>query len=420
MKKERIIAIDALRGFALLGILLMNMSSFAMPSAAYSSPTVYGGDDFWNRLVFGLSHIFADQKMMGLFSMLFGASVLLATSNIEKRGESPFKFYYSRNFWLLILGFLHSILLWDGDILMVYALCSFVLYWFRKTSPKWQLVWGLLVFLIPSLFSLWANSVVQPTNITYYQSYGEVSQAEIDDELSHYRDPYIDQALYRLSYYDWLEDPSNSTSEAFPGSPRAKADELVDLNDSLEYFFRAFGLMLAGMALYTWGIFSAQHSKAFYKRMALVGFGIGLPFAIFSLYQYNMHNWRGPYTLFIASIPNNIATPLIACGYVALIMLWSQSGHLPGLHKRLAAVGRIALTNYIAHSLISTFLFYGFGLSLFGYLDRIQQILVILAIWIFQLITSLWWLERFRYGPLEWLWRSLTYGRLQPLRIETN
>ncbi len=114
--KQRIVAIDVLRGFALLGILLMNMSSFAMPTIAYFNPTVYGGDEIWNRLVFSLSHIFADQKMMALFSMLFGASVMLVTGNMEKRGQSPLKFHYVRNFWLLIIGLIHSILIWDGDI----------------------------------------------------------------------------------------------------------------------------------------------------------------------------------------------------------------------------------------------------------------------------------------------------------------
>ena len=138
----------------------MNMSSFAMPSGAYSNPTVYGGEDLWNQMVFGLSHIFADQKMMGLFSILFGASVMLVTSNLEKKGKSPFWFHYIRNFWLLIIGLLHSVLIWDGDILVIYAICSFVLYWLRKVNPKWQFAFGLFIFFIPSLLSFGISTIL--------------------------------------------------------------------------------------------------------------------------------------------------------------------------------------------------------------------------------------------------------------------
>lgn len=158
--KQRIVAIDILRGFALLGILLMNMSSYAMPGMAYFNPTVYGGDELWNRLIFSLNPIFADQKMMALFSMLFGASVLLVTNNMEKKGESSLWFYYSRNAWLLVFGLIHSILFWEGDVLVIYALCSFILYWLRRMLPKCQLGLGLFIFFIPSLFHVWISGAL--------------------------------------------------------------------------------------------------------------------------------------------------------------------------------------------------------------------------------------------------------------------
>jgi len=404
--KQRIVAIDVLRGVALLGILLMNISSYAMPNIAYFNPTVYGGDDIWNRLVFGLSHIFADQKMMALFSMLFGASVMLVTGGMERRGESPLRFYYLRNFWLLIFGLIHSILIWDGDILVVYALCSFVLYWFRHMTPKWQMALGLLIFFIPSLFNVWINSALpnmQPVDIQYLEAYWQPADAAIADELALFRGSYTEQVAYRLQ--------DNSSA-----APTTDGQDLLELSLLVEFFCRAFGMMLAGMAFYTWGILTAKRSNAFYENMALVGFGIGLPIALLSLTQYTAHDWSASYSLFIGRIPNHIVTPFIASGYIALVMLWSRSDSFVGLRDRLAAVGRMAMTNYIGQSLMATFIFYGLGLGLFGTVSRVQQLLIVLFIWSIQIAFSFWWLDRFQYGPLEWVWRSLSHRRWQPLR----
>jgi len=175
-----------------------------MPDVAYSNPTTYGGDDFWNRLVFALSHIFVDQKMMALFSMLFGASVLLVTRSIEKRGESPFKFYYLRNFWLLIIGLLHSVLLWSGDILVIYALCSFVLYWFRKMRPLWQLTVGLIIFFVPSLFNVWAQGAIDWRDSAEIQPLVDSWQPSADylaSDIEYYRGDYLTQVTDRHRLY---------------------------------------------------------------------------------------------------------------------------------------------------------------------------------------------------------------------------
>jgi uncharacterized protein len=404
--KKRIDSIDVLRGFALLGILLMNMSSYAMPTIAYFNPTVYGGADSWNRLVFSLSHIFADQKMMALFSMLFGASVMLVTGGMEKKGQSPLKFYYSRNLWLLVFGLIHSILIWNGDILVVYALCSFVLYWLRHLRSKWQMGLGLLVFFLPALLNVWVSSTLpylQPADWRYLESYWQPQATAVAAEIDLYQGSYAGQVIYRL----------NEDSAIIPYT---NGKELLELSQLIEFFSRALGMMLVGMAFYSWGILSGERSSSFYIRMAFVGFGIGLPIALIGLYQYTAHNWNALYSLFLGRIPNHIATPLIACGYIALIMLWCRSAFWVGLRDRLAAVGRMALTNYIAQSLLATFIFYGFGLGLFGSVNRVQQLFVILLIWGIQLAYSSWWLSRFRYGPLEWAWRSLSYWHWQPLK----
>ncbi len=404
--KKRIIAIDVLRGFALLGILLMNMSSFAMPHMAYFNPTVYGGDDVWNRLMFSLSHIFADQKMMALFSMLFGASVMLVTGNSEKRGKSPLVFHYVRNFWLLIIGLLHSILIWDGDILFIYAACSFVLYWLRRLSPKWQLALGLFIFFIPSLTSLglnWLYPQLTPTDWVAAESFWQPDETAVSSELVLYRGRYAEQVAHRAE--------QNQTSAA-----TTFGENLIGSNLMIEFFARALGMMLIGMAFYSWGILTGQRSDTFYIKMAQIGFGLGLPMALIGLYQYEAHDWGAVYSLFNGRIPNHIATPFIASGYIALIMLWSRSKAFTKLRDKLAATGRMALTNYIGQSIIGTYIFYGFGLGLFGYLNRLQQFGLILLVWTFQTLFSSWWLGHFQYGPLEWVWRMLSHRRWQPIQ----
>ena len=404
--KNRIIAIDVLRGFALLGILLMNIVSFAMPGGAYSNPTVYGGNDIWNRLVFNLSHIFADQKMMALFSMLFGASVMLVTSKMEKQGKSPFWFHYIRNFWLLIIGLLHSVLLWEGDILVIYAVCSFMLYLLRKLPPTWQFGLGLFIFFVPSLLNFGISVTLpflEPADWQALQASWQPGETAVSEELAFYRGGYMEQLAYRIS--------ADTSTESY-----TDGEALLDLSAIVEYASRAFGMMLIGMAFYTWGILSAKKSEGFYINMALTGFGFGLPIALISLFQYTAHNWGAYYSLFNGRIPNHVATTFIASGYIAVIMLWSRANIWQNLRERLAAVGRMALTNYIGQSIIGTFLFYGFGLGLFGFLNRVHLLLVVIFIWVLQLVFSSWWLERYQYGPLEWVWRILSHRRWQPLQ----
>ena len=376
-----------------------------MPATAYFNPTVYGGDEWWNRLVFGLNHVIADQKMMAIFSMLFGASVMLVTGNMEKRGQNTLKFHYSRNFWLLVIGLIHATFIWDGDILTIYALSAFVLYWFRKISPKWQFALGLIVFFIPSLLNFGIQVILpelQPADYQSFEAYWQPGEAAIQDDLDTFRGSYADQFAYR--------NEGNMIS-----APYTDGQGLLELSLVVEFFARALGMMLVGMAFFTWGILTAKKSDAFYRRMVGIGFGLGLPILLFGLYQYAASGWRGSYALFIGRIPNHIATPLIASAYIGLVMLWSRSTFLAGLQSRLVAVGRTALTNYIGQSLIGTALFYGFGFGLFGFLSRFEQLLVIIAIWTFQLWLAPLWLRRFQYGPLEWAWRSLSYFKLQPI-----
>jgi len=403
--KKRIIAIDVLRGFALLGILLMNIMSFAMPDIAYFNPTTYGGDDVWNQLVYGVTHVIADQKFMALFSMLFGASVMLLTNKLLEKGQNPAKVHYIRNFWLLIIGLIHATLIWSGDILTIYAISSFVLYFFRKLAPKWQFALGLTIYLLPSLLNLGIQAILPELDAASHDAlmaYWQPSQEDIAYELALFRGGYAEQVAYR-----WETDSASASNEG---------EDLLGLSLLVDFFARALGMMLIGMAFYTWGILTAQRRDDFYRRMLIIGFALGFPLSLLGLGLSISYEWHWQYALFLGRIPNNLATPLIASGYIALIMLWSRRPIWLPLRDRLAAVGRTALTNYIGQSLIATFIFYGFGLGLYGHVNRITQLFFILAIWALQLFVASWWLARFGYGPLEWLWRLLTYFKWQPMR----
>jgi uncharacterized protein len=180
--------------------------------------------------------------------------------------------------------------------------------------------------------------------------------------------------------------------------------------------WRVAGLMLIGMALYKWGVITAQKSKSFYLTTCIVMGTIGVLIVAFGIFRNFAASWVVEYSMFLGSLFNYWGSLFISAAYISIIMLISISSRGSGITKILAAVGRMAFTNYLLQSLICTFIFYGHGFGLFGSLERIFQILIVFAVWITQLIISPIWLRYFRFGPIEWLWRSLTYWKLQPMR----
>ena len=404
---KRIIAIDILRGFALLGILLMNIMSFSMPDIAYYNPMAYGGEQWYNHLTFSLVHIFSDQKFMALFSLLFGASVTLLLTKLEEKGQKSARFHYTRNFWLLVIGLIHSVFIWEGDVLTIYALCAFLLYFFRKMAARWQFIIGLMIFLSPALIYLGADDALNTqdaTSIAALEATWTPSDAVIQADIAAY------------GGVGYTTNGQNSPIAQAITPPETEAVSIYYIALLYNFFARAFGMMLIGMAFYTWGIVTAKRSHTFYKRMVVGGLLFGLPLAVLGLIWNYQVSWDVTISSLVGQIPNLLATPFIAGAYVGGIMLWSRSTYWENIQTRLAAVGQMALTNYIGQSIISIFIFYGFGLGLYGWVDRLGQIGIVMIIWAIQLIISPWWMRNFRYGPLEWAWRSLSYGKRQPLR----
>ena len=401
---KRIDSIDVLRGFALLGILLMNISSFSMPSMAYFSPYVYDVTVL-NHILYSIGHVIADQKFMAIFSMLFGASTMLFVQSAMSKKKRPMMLFYSRNFWLLIIGWIHARFVWYGDILFIYAFCSFLLFFFRNLRPRAQFIIGCIIYLIPSFSNFALNAFVfdHLDNEDHHtiMEHWNPPEEELQKELEAYNGSYYEQIKHREKM--WSSDTGGSPSAGYNGKGIIGLSFLIDL------LSRSFGMMLVGMAAFSWGIFSNSLQKSFYQRLTKYGFCIGFPLSAGGLALAYHYNWDWHYMQFIGRAPNHIATPFIAFGYIGLVMLCIKNAVALKLQDRLKSIGKTALTGYLVQSFLATYVFYGFGLSLFGQTNRIEQLAIVVLIWAILMLVFPIWLKKFYYGPIEWIWRMLTH-----------
>ena len=395
---ERIAALDVLRGFAVLGILVMNVQSYSMITAAYFNPTANEKGAGIGFAAWLLSHVFFDTKFMSIFSTLFGAGMALMAERAAARNASATGVHYRRQFWLLVLGLAHAHLIWYGDILVPYALCGFILYSLRNLKPTKLLIAGFAMTAVTPLiflFTAWSMQYWPPEVIEAMKPGWAPTAAAAQAEIATYRSGWLTQMPLRIGAALSLE-------------------TFVFL---IVFLWRSGGLMLVGMGLYKLGVLSARRSSGFYRRMAFAGFGLGMPIVIAGVVYNTHHDFAFEHSQFQGQTFNYVGSLGVFLGYVGLVMLAVQQGWLPGLQRRLTAAGRMAFTNYISQSVICTLIFYGHGLGLYERVDRLGQIGIVLAIWALQLVWSPWWLARFRFGPLEWLWRSLTYMKFQPMAV---
>jgi uncharacterized protein len=417
---ERLACLDALRGVAVLGILVMNIYAFAMPFPAYSNPLAWGGTGALDIGTWFVTHILFDQKFMSIFSMLFGAGMILMMDRAESRGGAFGPVFYRRTFWLLLLGMLHGYLIWFGDILFHYALLGMVIYLFRKAPPAALITIACLILPVTLLINFASSFYVedlqsQVVEIQQVEIAGEElddaqqkkvqewneirpffapSAAEIQEEVDAYKGGYVDVLAHRVPFVVFMQ-----------------------VNVTLVIIlWRVGGLMLIGMALMKLGVLSGERSTCFYHRMALWSYGLGLPLTIFSAAVLNAHEFDPLFVARVGGIPNYIGSILVAFGHIAAVILVVRHGVFRALVRRFVAVGRMALSNYLMHSVVLTTIFYGYGLSLYAEVPRFWQQGFVVGLVALQLLISPWWLERFNFGPVEWLWRSLTYGQRQPMR----
>ena len=403
----RIATLDIVRGVAVMGILTMNITDFAMPPQAYMNPAAYGFDGFADKLAWAGNFIVFDGKMRGLFSLLFGASVLLVIDRAAASGQPARSIHFRRMLWLALFGLLHFYLIWHGDILFGYALCGMALWFFRNLAPRtlvrvaigFILVQFLLLAAMSAgLFMLAAAAAAPGAPPEAVQAWagkqammGIPSPADLQAAL----------ALGRGSYEAIL-------------AHRVGEQAVEPLVGLIMFGWETIGYMLLGMAALRTGFLTGAWSDSAYRKTALVCFAIAVP--VYALYAWILI--RDGFTIPVLMTVWGPATvpvrPVMIFGVAALVILATRSGG--PLVGRIAAAGRAAFTNYLGTSIVMTTLFFGYGGGLFGYLGRAELWLVVVAMWALMLLWSKPWLERFRYGPFEWAWRSLARWSPQPMR----
>ena len=360
---QRITHLDTVRGVAVMGILIMNAVSFFFVGAAYFDISSPENKTILDWLVGGFGEVFADQKFMALFSILFGASVLLFCERAAAKGHSPVRLSLWRNFLLLLMGLFHASI-WEGDILFVYACCAPVLLLCRKLPPTLLISVGTLLYLSPIIVSGLAVSVVDPA--AFLEVWGSLS----------------------------IKNPSSDV-------------DLVLLGLMYDVFARAMGMMFIGMGLYANGmLIHANASDALFKRsLCLVALGAllsGVGLAWTATQNFS------PTAIVQGNFANTVGTVPLALGYLGLLMWWNEktSGILI---NRIRALGKTALTNYIGQTVVCVVLA---SLLPNEWLSRTTVFLLIIVIWWAQLYLAEKWLKRYRFGPLEYLWRCATYRRM--------
>ncbi len=392
-ESQRIEAIDVVRGFALLGILVPNIVAFGWPEAAMHDPAIMG-IDAWNETGRAITAIFFQGKMMALFSMLFGAGVVIYARKFERdeNGAKPplsrgAYLWYRRVAWLMVIGALHGVFLWYGDILVMYAVSGMLaLWWVRRINPKWQIVIGLLLHLLNT--ALWAWAMFHES-----AGSGDAGPALTDAgfEFTAYTGGYLDTFRARL--------PSTFGMWFFVTPMFTPA---------------VTGLMMIGMGLLRLDILTGKRPIRFYADIAVLGLlgGLGLSVSVFQLIR---HEWPESHGILWMALAQFLGIPT-SLGYMALLIWIVRLGILRPITHALAAVGRMALSNYLLQSILCTTFFYGYGMDRFGRIDYPGLFAVVAAVWIVNIIFSLVWLRYFRFGPAEWAWRSLTYWQLQPMK----
>ena len=424
--EERISSIDVLRGLVVLGILLINIEDFGL---LHSNKSAVGTEWVGVFVPAHLSHkaiaawvaqrTLFEGKMRAIFSMLFGAGVVLLTSRLERRGAGTrvADVYYRRTLWLLAMGVAHAYLLWEGDILYSYAICGLFLFPFRHLAPRRLILLGALALAISvpraAVVAVHRGDLrARAAAASATKAAGKTltkAQADAIDDWQEVTDDYQPDA-------DTLREMNADYHGAY-GHLFLRRAQLVRYVESSDFygwaFFDGIGMMLMGMGLLQLGVFGAARSRRFYVAMIAIGYGLGLPIGAAASYGFYINRFD-PVKIVWLTAAYDPARVAVAFGHIGAVMLIFRSNRLPWLTRALGDVGRMALTSYLGATLICTTLFNGYGFGLFGSLRRHQLYLVVLGIWIAQLAFSRLWLRRFHFGPVEWLWRSLTYWRRQP------
>jgi uncharacterized protein len=403
---ERFVSIDAVRGFAILGILLMNIVGMGLPAFAYLDPTYAGGATGADLWTWAVNNVLTDGKMRALFTMLFGASAVLIAERAEGGHPGPAQTHYRRMFWLFVIGMIHAYFLWWGDILVTYSLAGLVIFPFRKLAVRTQVIVGVLVltallavnlFVAHELQRLYAAAMAPGAAPAALKTWQDASQLVAPSpalklqEIAGYRGGFLDALRVRALAARLLQTYMMPT------------DEIPE----------AIGQMFLGMALFRSGFFTLKWSTRAYGIAVAVGYLLAAPATAWLAWRIEQSHFD-PLVLNRLEAWQQISRPLIGLADASILLLIIRAGWAQAVVNRLAAAGRMAFSNYLMTSIITTVLFCGFGFGLYGRLSRFQELAVVAGVWVFILAWSKPWLASFHYGPFEWLWRSLVRWRPQP------
>lgn len=394
-----------------MGILLLNIVSFAMPRHAYGDPTFYGGATGANWWAWAINFVLADGKMRGLFTMLFGASTVLIAERALASGGSPARRHYARIISLFAIGIVHAYLIWSGDILVLYALCGGIIFlaW-RWATPR------LIAVAVLLLGAQLASGALDYAAARQFEARATAdgAPAALRAQWARYRSGVTQ---LRANGVAEVQAFRGGWAEALP--MRVAITARIQRTSLPATVPETLALMLLGMALYRSGFFSGAWRPRCYRIVLIAGYGLCLPLYLPLVWWLDSRHFDPIALLWSEPLHLVLLRPGLALAHAALIIQLTLNGSFKPLTRRLAAVGRAAFSNYLGTSIVCTYLFCGYGLGWFGYLDRWQLYPIVLGLWLLMLLWSPAWLDRFAYGPFEWLWRSLSEGRWRSMRRKT-
>lgn len=422
-KAARVQSLDVLRGISLLGILMMNITAFGQINQAYSNPLIDGGATGYDLLAFQIINVGFEGTMRGIFSLLFGAGIVLLTERMENAGAGIMaaEVHFRRMLWMLLFGIVHwALLLWYGEILFNYAICGLLLFSFRKLRARsLAVIGGVLIVCAAINGNIELGQTIEKHDAAVAAQQVKASGAALSKdqesaiktwekiEANHWP-----SAEDKAAQIDWH---SGSWWNAVKGQ--------FDMSYEFQWttlpkwlLFDMVPFMLIGMALLKWGVLGGGLPARQYAAMMVVGYGIGLSLGFYELGIY-LDGQFSTLSYAKAGQTYQLSRLAMVIGHLGLALLVIRLGLFKALQRALAAVGQMALSNYIAQTLICTALFYGFGFGLFSHFQRHELYYIVFAIWVVELVWSPLWLASFRFGPLEWLWRSLTYWKPQPMKL---
>ncbi len=407
---KRIDSLDVLRGFALLGLPLMNLVTFAMPMSAYLNPNSFHGESISNQFWFSFLNLFADQKFMGIFSILFGAGLALLYQKFKSeqvaekpRGSSTI---YIRLALLFVIGYLHITYVWSGDVLTLYAIWGMLVFPLIGTSNKGLLTLFLFLYGLISLISLFGMNIdltaLSTLEAEQLKLFFIPSPEQLQQLAQIYHGSMTD--IQAFEYNFTLSDQEMSLNAMKP---------MIMM--SLVGIFRAGAMMFLGIYLFNIGFLQGKLESTTYKKYVIFGLFIGLSITAAGLLYNYSYGWDIEAYFSFGNAFVTLGSPFIVMSYIAAIHLLLKKPNVAQFSYLISNTGRMALSLYLLQSIVGVALFYGIGLSWYDLLDRADLVLIWAVMAVTQMALAYLWLSIFQIGPVEWIWRSFTYRKLMPL-----